>query len=117
MDEFVFHWIGDHLSLNELYSQKHWSSRKKLADKWHKKFGKMLLEYDKPEINEYRVKLVYKSRLDVDNTVALVKMFVDTLRKQNWVKDDSPKYLKEVRLNFDNNLETKEYLITLVKIS
>lgn len=115
---WTFQWEKENISLNKVYSQKHWTYRSSLKKKWHKFFGKMLNEFDKPEINEFSVTLCYRSRLDPDNQIMLIKFFCDALRESGWVEDDRPKFFKGFSIKYNDEFKkTNTFQITLTKLS
>lgn len=90
--------LPDHkaISWNKIYSQGHWSTRKKLADDIH--FLMKIVSKDIPFIKE-RVDILiiasFKTRaLDSSNICA--KLYEDGLVKAGKIKDDSPKYVRMV---------------------
>lgn len=113
-----FTWSDKNISLNKVYSQKHWTYRSKLKKDWRSFFGKMLDEYDVPTIQEYKVHLRYRSRLDADNQIMLIKFFCDSLRDKGWVEDDRPKFFKGFSIVYDDNFsKTNTFKIKLDKLS
>ena len=108
LEYIVIEWEG-HISLNQWYASKHWSYRKKQKDHWHELFKTKLNEYDKTLFKKYKFKLYYNSRLDPSNTITMVKLLEDTMKKEGWIIDDSSKYCAEIRLKFDPELPKKSY--------
>lgn len=91
-------------SMNEIYSGKHWSVRKKTADEIHELTQWCMIMslvkkelYKKPVV----VTISYDSRLDIDNHGWLSKMIIDAM-KDYILKDDTKKYVKELRQKFWN---------------
>ena len=62
------------------------------------------------------IKLYYNSRLDPSNTITMVKLLEDTMKKEGWIIDDSPKYCTEIRLKFDSELPKKSYRAVIEKL-
>ena len=107
-------WENKDVSLNVLYSQVHWAKRKKQRDEWHKFFIIKLLSYKRPTKETYKIEMRYNSRLDVSNTILMIKYLEDVIvKKLRWYKDDSPKYCKEITIKPDDRLKRKSYLVNI----
>ena len=107
-------WEGKHVSLNVLYSQVHWSKRKKQRDEWHDFFYKNLLSYKKPKKKTYKILMKYNSRLDVSNTIIMIKYLEDVIvKKLKWYKDDSIKYCKGISIVPDERMKKKSYMVKI----
>ena len=91
------------LSLNKLYSGMHWTKRKKLADEWHRKFKAVLCEYDVVQHSKLDLVLKVNNKLDIDNCSVIVKLCVDTVKEMGWIKDDTPKYFKSMKIVSDKD--------------
>ena len=120
-DTWEFKWTNHEMkgiSWNNLYSSKHWSTRKKLADNWHNFFASMMASYDKPEIDTFSVQFNVNSRHDIDNVGVMAKLFVDTLKGQGWILEDSPKFFKKLTLESKKGeLPSNTYQIILTKLT
>ncbi len=100
-------------SLNEWYSSSHWTKRKSQKDYFKKKITTLLLEqgcHKNGKIDKFKVSLVYNSRLDPDNTITIIKIFVDSL-KGLVVKDDTKKYFKGFSIEVNDKLPIDSYII------
>lgn len=105
-------WEG-HISLNEWYSSKHWSYRKKQKDEWFKTFKSLLDVFPKETFEKYSILLEYNSRLDPSNTITMIKLLEDTMKKECWIVDDSPKYCESLTIRFSQELSKKTYRATI----
>ncbi len=103
------------ISLNSLYSGKHWTYRKKVKDAYKKEVETALDGYDHYYAESIRIRISYNSRLDVDNVVLVSKFVADTLVDLGYVNDDSPKYYKELRIKFDSEVD-KNFCIVKVDL-
>lgn len=105
------------ISLNQWYSSKHWTVRQKQKEKWSGIFKKVL-DDNKPEsMQEYNITLKVNSRHDPSNTITMIKIFEDTLKKLGYIVDDSPKYCKSITIEPDETLEKPSFKIILEDIS
>jgi len=108
------YWQDKHVSLNILYSQVHWTKRKKQRDEWHNFFYLQLLQHKKPKKDTYKIQMKYNSRLDVSNTIIMIKYLEDVLvKKLKWFKDDSPKYCKTIIIQPDERMKKKSYMVKI----
>ena len=104
------------ISLNKVYSTPHWTVRSKLKSKWFDIF-KEYLDANPPEpIEKYNITLTVNSRLDPSNCIMVIKFFEDTLKKLEYIVDDSPKYCKSITIKPDENLEKPSFKIVLESI-
>ena len=94
-------------TLNELMTVSSYHKRRKFEKSSKDAIREALYGYDKPEgFTIMNIEYVYSyKRRDVDNTIPAVKYFLDVLREQGWLIDDSPRYVQEVILKFDPEIE------------
>lgn len=111
-DNIVITWEG-HISLNEWYSSKHWTYRKRQKDLWFVKFKELLDDYDKITMKSYSILLEFNSRLDPSNTITMIKLLEDTMKKESWIIDDSHKYCKYLKIKYNGDLAKKNYRATI----
>lgn len=104
-------WEGSHISLNDWYGSNHWTIRQTQKNRWHDFFKGLLTNEPVLNFETYTITLVYNSRLDPSNTVAMVKLFEDTMKKLGMITDDSKKYCKGISIIPDETLNKKEYTI------
>lgn len=108
----IIEWEG-HISLNEWYSSKHWSYRKRQKDQWYVLFKSLLDEHPKKVLPKYSITLEYNSRLDPSNTITMIKLLEDTMKKECWIEDDSPKYCEFLTIKYNPELQPKFYKATI----
>ena len=96
--------VDGSVSINKIYSTPHWAVRSKLKKEWREMFSAMLQEYDKPDVDKYRVRALFNNRLDLDNNVMMIKFFNDALKQEGWIVDDSPKYFVSLKMLIDKDL-------------
>lgn len=108
----VLEWEG-HISLNEWYSSKHWTYRKKQKDQWYMTFKSLLDQYEKKIIRKYAIILEYNSRLDPSNTITMIKLLEDTMKKEGWIEDDSHKYCSYLKIVYNPLIQPKWYRATV----
>lgn len=112
-NKVVITYQGQGISLNDWYSAKggFWR-RKQLKDQYSKIFNELLQKQDIPEIRAFTMQLDFNSRHDTDNTVAMLKMFVDTL-KGKYIKEDTKEFYKGLVINYDSRLPKQTYVFTI----
>lgn len=90
--------VDSKLSLNSVYSSKHWSARKRQAEQIHNIVKMELLIRRIPKNlfkNPLRIDFYWNSLLDLDNHGYLTKLIIDGL-KGYLIRDDSKKYIIEI---------------------
>ncbi len=115
MDEWTSQWIefswqGADVSLNEWYAASHWSNRDAVARKWHRFFASFFGK-EKIFFSKYEIGLVYNSRLDPSNTITMIKLYEDTLKKHKIIPEDSKNECKLITLMPDLEMDHKQYKI------
>lgn len=110
---YHFKWSGEHISLNEWYSAKHWTVRYDKKAHWSSVFKPLIEAQKLPKIGTYKIELIYNSRLDPTNTITMIKLFEDTLKDLGYIIDDNKHYCKEVKITPDFDKKNKEYEIIL----
>lgn len=117
---FTFSFRGS-LSSNAVYSTPHWTKRQKMKQTWHSKYRKIIKDtYPKQpskRIDQYEITLRCRNRLDIDNNGMMVKWFVDTLREEGWVVEDSTKHFVSLTIIADRSMDsnTGEFTLTALK--
>ena len=115
MSTYEIVYEGKMISLNDLYSGKHWSNRHKSKVKYRNIFDLLLLEGKVKWMKEYRIDMIYNSRLDSDNTVTAIKFLNDSLKKR-YVPEDDPRYFKGFSINIDKRLKTNTYKFKITQL-
>jgi hypothetical protein len=113
---YHFNWSGAHISLNKWYSASHWTLRYEHKHEWHTIFKPLIKEQSVPKINQYKIELIYNSRLDPTNTITMVKLFEDTLKEMGIIEDDNKHFCKGVALTPDLTRKDKVYTIKLTAL-
>lgn len=112
MSKVIFEWTGRQISLNTWYESKHWSERQNAMKDWHEFFGTLILmqrsKIPKP-CECYEITLIYKSNIDPSNTIAMVKLFEDSLQKMDIIKGDDKRYCKGIHLVPDTKFKHRQY--------
>ena len=103
-------------SLNQFYSSKHWTFRKRLKAALNTEIVSQLDQYDKVTYEGLEVRLWCNYRMDLDNCIMAVKFVVDAFNKWGGLEDDSPKYFQKIRMEVDKSLEKTSCLIELREI-
>lgn len=108
IDSFTIEWEGVDLSLNKWYANRHWSFRNKEKEFWASLFLKLLPKRTK-KVDKYMVTLYFNSRLDASNTIPMVKILEDTMKKAHYIIDDSKKFCKGIEIYPDESMGKKNY--------
>ena len=90
--------VGKVPSLNAFYASKHWTVRAKAKDKHCGEVLQQLQEYDCVPITQVHITCLVNYRYDVDNSIMAVKFALDALKKWGAIRDDSPKYVEQIKL-------------------
>lgn len=113
-DKVIFE--GKGISLNEWYSGKGgWRARHTKVNKYKGAFSALMLEagmHLKPKYQKATVRLDYNSRLDPDNAIAMVKIFIDCF-KVHYIKEDDKRYIRGVMIHPDETLDKNTYVFTV----
>jgi hypothetical protein len=113
---FSIEWEGVDLSLNKWYANRHFSYRIKEKEFWSNLFIKLLPKHSK-KIDKYIITLHFNSRLDASNTVPMIKIFEDVMKKNHYIVDDSKKFCKGIEIYPDESMGKKNYKLTVHIIS
>ena len=105
-------WEGVDLSLNKWYANRHWSFRNKEKEFWSNLFLKLLPKRT-VKIDKYVITLMFNSRLDASNTMPMIKIFEDTMKKNHYIIDDSKKFCKGIEIYPDETMGKKDYKLTV----
>lgn len=94
--------VNGQYGLNKVYAGVHWSKRNKQAEEIHDLVYYSMMQQNIPPVlfkKPVVICISYNSNLDCDNHGYLTKMLVDGM-KGYLLKDDSKKYVKEIRQKF-----------------
>lgn len=107
-DVYKITYQGKGVSLNEFYTQGHWTRRTKVKDKYKTIFTE-LIENSKLEwMDQFSLLLFYNSRHDPDNVIGMEKVFVDTL-KGDYIQDDNKKFYRGIYILPDDTLPANTF--------
>lgn len=109
-------WDGVDLSLNKWYANRHFSYRIKEKEFWTNLFLKLLPKRTK-KIDKYMITLYFNSRLDASNTIPMIKIAEDTMKKNHYIVDDSKKFCKGISIYPDETMGKKNYKLIIHIIS
>ncbi len=109
-------WEGVDLSLNKWYANRHFSYRIKEKEFWTTLFLKLLPKRTK-KIDKYMITLYFNSRLDASNTIPMIKIAEDTMKKNHYIVDDSKKFCKGIQIYPDETMGKKNYKLIVHIIS
>jgi len=115
MREYEIIYSGPGVSLNKWYASNHWKKRHQAKNKYKEIFSGLFLEAGMhlgPQMNCFSVHLEYRSTMDVDNTIAMVKIAVDTM-KGMCVPEDNRNHFKRVTLEYNPQLKHNTYIFRI----
>jgi hypothetical protein len=104
-------------SLNMFYAGKHWTHRKRYKDTIVEDITNQLEQYDKVTFKTMEVIFICNYRMDLDNCIMGVKFALDAFRRWGGIQDDSPKYVKRIKMQVDKELQANEGIIYFKKMS
>lgn len=116
LGEIILEWKDVDISLNKWYASRHWHFRNKEKEFWSTLFLKLLPKRLK-QIDKYKLHLRYNSRLDPTNTIPMMKIAEDTMKKNHYIVDDTKKYCKGVTIEPDETMGKKHYILKLEILS
>ena len=90
--------VGKVPSLNAFYASRHWTVRKNAKDKHCDEVLEQLYAMDCVQITDVHITCLVNYRYDVDNSIMAVKFALDAFKKWGAIRDDSPKYVKQIIL-------------------
>jgi len=91
----------------------HWTKKEKIKQSLYKELN---LKPFTSVLTNYKVKVVYCSRYDVDNVTGGLKMLLDLIVKKGGVIDDSPKYFKSLEIIYDATLKKNTYITEIIEL-
>lgn len=100
---FKFTYNGEITSANKIWESGHWSIRSGIKNQYAKIFTVLMLEAKFKKIDEMSLVIFYKSRHDVDNLFALMKIWGDTVKKR-YIPNDTNRYYKSTHIIYDDSL-------------
>lgn len=105
------------VSSNKFYAGVHWTVRKKIKDEFEDAvLGKIRNLKKYKLITNIQFRFFFKKRaLDADNCQAMAKMFIDTLRKEERIANDSNKYIVSVTLSSENDAALEDHCIIRIE--
>ena len=106
---------GAWISLNAAYS-KHYHARNQEKTRFALAFADLLSAADVPWLAAFELMLRYNSRMDADNTIGGVKVFVDTMRAVGIIENDTKDVYRGVHIIPDSRLKHNTYVITLTAL-
>jgi len=103
---------GEAVSLNH-YKSKHWKDLKKLIDPIKQTFTLLILEARLKPLRWFELTVRHNTRLDMDNVTGSVKPFVDCLRSQKIIKEDTYKEWDYLLIKFDPQIPKKTIIFEI----
>lgn len=103
--------------MNRVYAGEHWGARKRQAQVVHMLVKSSIrAKYRHVELFEkpVRVRILYNSRLDIDNHGYLSKLFIDGM-KGLLIEDDDRRYVRELVQGFHNG-DRRKIIVEVTEI-
>jgi len=107
-------YIGKIISLNQAFSSS-WRTLGKKKDEIQGELLCLIRKAEREELDRFKLEVRYNSRHDADNIVPLLKLFVDCLRSQKIVKQDTKKFYRGFTVSVDESLKSNTFVITVVE--
>lgn len=101
--KWTIQYTGKPISLND-YKSKHWKALKKIIDPFKLESSLLIKQSKIPPLKWFELTLYHNTRLDMDNITGTIKPFVDCLRKQNIITDDTSKQWDILTIKHDRTL-------------
>ncbi len=88
-------------TLNQIISPWKWATAKQY---YRREFLELLNSQKIPKFKAFALEVTYNTKHDPDNLVAVIKFFIDTFRELGFVKNDTKKYYKYLKIEADSTL-------------
>ena len=108
-------YTGKGVSLNQFYSQGHWSKRSRIKNQYKEIFEELLKGGKIKWMDQFSLLILYNSRHDCDNIVGLSKIFIDTL-KGSYIQEDSKKFYRGISIFVDESLQLNTFEFYLIQV-
>lgn len=115
----AFKYVGKGVSLNDYYSQGHWSSRNSIKNKYSKVAKTIIEESGLKEgevVDKFAMIIFYNSRHDPDNVAGFEKIVTDELKTRGNIQDDSRHYYKLFAVIPDMSLPMNTFNFSFINI-
>lgn len=114
-DKFVtceIQYDGKVLGLNQMYSGG-WQKRHSKLKPIKEHFAALILNAKMPQLKYMELRVYHNTRFDIDNLAAMVKPFVDQLRANDVIPDDTKKFWDHLTIAYDPQVKKKELLFVI----
>jgi Holliday junction resolvase RusA-like endonuclease len=109
---FTIEYTGQMVSMNAYYAgNSHWK-RKKIKDTYRDIFIPLIRKVDclPKGLESFKTEFRYSTIHDPDNIVGTIKLFMDCLKEEGVIKDDSPKFWKKLIVIPDKSIGKKKLI-------
>jgi hypothetical protein len=113
--EYKIEYIGTWIGLNKIYGMNRYIASQHKRE-WKERFSAMLRDSGIKPLAAFKLHLQYNSRLDCDNTVAGLKLIVDTMRAEGYVMNDDKRFYKGFSVTPDYTLKHNTYVVTITEV-
>ena len=117
-ETYNFTHFGRGVSLNQYYSQQHWTQRARIK-KEYSALAEVFISKELDDsilINEFMMIIFYNSKHDPDNVSGFEKVVMDRLKERGNIIDDSKKYYKLFCVIPDESLSHNQFVFKLIKL-
>lgn len=99
------------VSTNDFY-KSHWTKKTKIKELV---LSKIVFNKKEKIVGPYEVIYNYRSRIDVDNNAAIIKILIDFLRREDLLDEDYNSVFKKLTIIFDETLQKNESIMIIKK--
>lgn len=114
-ETFSVTYTGKVLSMNEMKSD-HWRKFKPKYDKVKEELKSLILEKSPPIFTQVELSIFYNGRLDLDNTFATEKPYVDAFVELGFLPDDKKNYIPDIRIKWAKDLPSGTMIFQVKEI-
>ena len=106
---------GRGISTNEAYS-KGYRNRHGKGVLLKTQFASLLRSHRDMFFDKFEVIVTYNGRFDIDNTVATIKVFIDVMRSEGIVTNDTKEFFKKLTVKFEPEQENPSYVFHVKEV-
>ena len=107
---------GKGISTNVAYSGG-WRNRYEKTSERKATFNSLLSSKTEHMFDAFEIHVSYNGRFDIDNTVATIKIFVDSMRDMGIIKEDNSRNFKKLTIKYNPTQTNPSYVFTVNEYS
>lgn len=112
----IFEYTGAIVSNNDA-KKMHWRTLKKKIDSQKIEFMSIIRNKRKFVFDKFKVLLRYNTRHDPDNLVFTMKTFIDQLKINGRILEDSPKHCRGIAVEPDEQLKKGTLIFEVIQVT